>query len=245
MRLLALNVSSPPEERAKGLLEYLWLREEELLVLTEVGAAKGSGLIRRVCRAAGYAVHSPTLSGRELGVSVIGRGVDVEPLELPPLPVLPERVTALRAGGVRVLGVYGAASDPVRYSSAAQRERKREWLAAYALWLVEVLGDGEPTVVVGDLNIVDPLSAVGLRYVQPEEREVYEGMVGPMGLVDAYQHSHPGSAGISWVDHSGAGCRYDHAFVTPDLVTPGLAADLDHTPREAGLSDHSALAVRL
>ncbi|MGB4837330.1 MAG: hypothetical protein WBP28_14775, partial [Nostocoides sp.] len=85
--ILTLNISRPPVQRARLLLDYLWHREEELLVLTETGRGGGSELIGQVCRAAGYAVESslhapdgrrrPGLSATSLGVLVVGRGVSV------------------------------------------------------------------------------------------------------------------------------------------------------------------------
>lgn len=65
------------------------------------------------------------------------------------------------------------------------------------------------------------------------------------GLVDAWRSRHPGSAEVSWVDHSGVGCRYDHAFVTPDLLPSVRACDLVQEPRARGLTDHAALRLVL
>lgn len=41
LSILTLNVSAPPPDRARDLLEYLWHREEDILVLTEVAAGPG------------------------------------------------------------------------------------------------------------------------------------------------------------------------------------------------------------
>ena len=262
LSVLALNVSAPPEARARELLAWLWVEgeEDDVWVLTEVSPSPGSRLIARVCRAAGFAVHvTDARLGGGLGVMVVvrdpalqGEVEDVEGLSVLPGRVLPLRVSRREGGEIRLLAVYGAASDPVRYSSSVQRQRKREWIAAFDAWLGEWLaGDPDaPAVLVGDLNLVDPLHDDELRYVLAEETEFLAKLTastspGGHGLVDAYRLRHPDAREVSWVDHSGVGCRYDHAFVSADLAPAVVSCDLLHGAREAGLTDHSALRVRL
>ena len=243
MRVLTLNVANPPAERARGLLEWLWHQPDELLVLTEVGRGKGSQLIGQVCRAAGYEVHAS--DPVDLGVLIVSRDGAVAETPPPTPRVLPGRVKTVVAQGITVLGVYGAASDPVRYSSKTQRQRKRDWLTAYDDALASWLPSAGPTLMIGDLNLVDPVHDDPLKYVLPEETAAYDGLTSRHGLTDAYRTQHPDEADVSWVDHSGVGCRYDHAFVTADVVRRVVACDLDHGPREAGLTDHSALLVEV
>ncbi|WP_156971416.1 hypothetical protein [Knoellia sinensis] len=248
--LLTLNVSNPPRERAEALLHWLWPRDEEVWVLTEVGRGAGSGLLLSVCRAAGFDVHVTDRS--ELGVMTVARVGSWERAELAPPPLLPGRVDSLvwqpnSAGSgeaaLRLLATYGAASDPVRYSSKTQRERKRQWLTAYDRVVGEWTAQGERGIVLGDLNLVDPVHEAPLKYVLPEETATYHALSEAHGLVDAFRVHHPDEAAISWMDHSGVGCRYDHAFVTTDLVVE--ACDLLPEPRTKGLTDHSALTVTI
>lgn len=248
LSLLTLNVSNPPPERAKALLEWLWHQPEDVLVLTELGKGPGSGLMAQVCRAAGFSVLLTDRS--DLGVMVVGRSVDVRADDgAKPLGQLPGRVNPVVIEGipqVRLLGVYGAASDPVRYSSQAQRARKREWLSEFDGWLGDWLAaDDAPAVVMGDLNLVDPQHDSRLKYVLAEETDFYLDLTRKHSLTDAFRRVTPEGDAISWVDHSGEGCRYDHAFVTPTLAPAVLSCELDHTPRLNNLTDHSALSLSL
>jgi exodeoxyribonuclease III len=250
LELLTLNVGRPPRDRAEGLLAYLWSRPERVLVLTEVGTGGGSGLIAAVAKAAGYTVAGLGPNLRDLGVTIIGREIELSADTVPRPGVLPGRVETVVAhtasGPVRIAGVYGAASDPVRYASGTQRQRKRAWLVAFDAWLDGWLrDDGTPQVLIGDLNIADPIHTSPLRCVLTEELQSYVGLSADHGLTDAWRHAHPEAAAVSWVDHSGAGCRYDHAFVTPDLVDAVASCELDDTPRLDGLTDHSALSLAL
>ena len=108
-----------------------------------------------------------------------------------------------RIGEVTVLGVYGAASDPVRYASRAQRDRKRAWLREFVdLVDAECRADASPLLLAGDLNIVDPADRAGLPYVLAQEREAYEHLLG-LGLLDAFRHATGGST-PTWIDHTGS-----------------------------------------
>lgn len=208
--VLALNVAAPTKETARGLLEYLWAADEPLVVLSEITRGEGSRLILDVCRAAGYDVLTPALSGRDRGVALVVRDTRL-PVGEPAFPAGP-RVVRARIGQATVLGVYGAAFGV----------------------------DASPLLLAGDLNIVDPADRAGLPYVLAQEREAYDHLL-DLGLLDAYRHATGGST-PTWIDHTGVGCRYDHVFVHGLRV---VSARVDDTPRQSGLSDHSAVLASL
>lgn len=256
--VLTLNVSRPPVARARQLLEYLWHREEEILVLTEISRSPGSDLIASVCRGAGFAVHSSLADehGRPyagidrsaLGVLEIGRGVALDRVtNLGPPDLLPGRILTIdlaEGPPLRIIGTYGAASDPVRYASSVQRQRKREWLLAFCRWLADL--EPAPSLLVGDLNIVAPGHAGTLPYVLAEERTAYELITRTLGWRDLYADQHAGSPAAhlpTWVDHSAVGCRYDYVLAGPGEQREWSVA-IDETPRLGGLTDHAAVVAR-
>ncbi len=235
--VLGLNVSAPTPERARELLAYLWLREERVLVLTEMTGGAGSRLMLQVCEAAGYVVIAPPLKARDRGCVVIVRDADLQvgTAEFPEGP----RVVRVPIDGVTLIGVYGVASDPVRYSGSAQRDRKRARLARFTD-LVAGETDSAPILIIGDLNIVDPDDRDRLPYVLAEERAAYDRLLDlDLGFVDAYRAA-TGTTSITWSDHSGVGCRYDHVFARGLRI---VGAEIDDTPRLDGHTDHSAIAV--
>lgn len=184
-----------------------------------------------MCEAAGHAVHAPTERG--LGVTVVNRRPDL-PLTWLSTALSP-RLEMFEVAGIRVAGVYGRASDPVCYSSAASRQTKRVWLADFQDWVTRE----RPDVLLGDLNVVDPEFTDRLPYVLAEEVETYHRL-GQIGYADAFRRFH--GPDVSWRDHTGVGCRYDHGLVIPQTCTV-RACILDHSPRLAGLTDHSALIL--
>ena len=64
-----------------------------------------------------------------------------------------------------------------------------------------------------------------------------------LGWVDAWRSRNEGTKEFSWFSNAGNGFRIDHAFVSSDLNKRIQSVTYDHSVREAGLSDHSALVV--
>ena len=52
-------------------------------------------------------------------------------------------------------------------------------------------------------------------------------------------------AEFTWFSHRSRGFRLDHAFLSPACAPRLRAAWFDHTVRETGATDHSALIVDL
>ncbi len=239
--LLTLNVSNPPRARAEALLHWLWPRDEDVWVLTEVGTGPGSGLLQSVCRAAGFDVHVTDRS--ELGVLTVARVGTLTPAPLTPPVVLAGRVDSLvwqsnsdgKWGASRAARNYDFSRPMGRRATRCATRAKRngsgsaQWLTAYAEVVKEWTARGERGIVLGDLNLVDPVHEAELKYVLTEETAAYHSLSEEHGLVDAFRMQHPDDDAVSWMDHSGVGCRYDHAFVTRDLAV--TACDVVHEPR--------------
>lgn len=245
--LLGLNVSRPTKERAAELLDWLWQRPEEVLVLSEVAPGSGSDLLYAVCRAAGYTLFDSRRD--DYGVLVVARnlrGLSLTEAGLPDLPMLPGRILPLRLRGpgidLTLVGVYGTASDPVRYSGKVSRERKRAWLAGLSTWLAEHATAS--TLLFGDLNVVAPGYAGRLPFVLAEESAFLAHWTAAPGWVDVLARDLPLDE-VTWRDHTGVGCRFDHALASADLAPMVEQVAIVHEPRRAKLTDHSAITLTL
>jgi endonuclease/exonuclease/phosphatase family metal-dependent hydrolase len=188
---------------------------------------------------------------RRLGVLLAARE-PLEPLGPPPGLPWPERYAAARVAG---LGELHALHAPI---SAKAGRVKVLTLEAVTAWLAAPRD--EPSVVVGDFNTPAYESREGevrsfartrtgrLRDGYDERHDAAElGLVAGLaahGYVDAFRAAHGyGARDRSWMYANGKfGYRLDH------VLTRGLAIEAcayEHGPREAGLSDHSAVWARL
>jgi exonuclease III len=66
-----------------------------------------------------------------------------------------------------------------------------------------------------------------------------------MGWIEALRTCYPGPQAGSWYSTIGNGFRVDQAWLSPPLINRLVSAELDHSVRLAGYSDHSLLVVEL
>jgi exodeoxyribonuclease-3 len=142
-------------------------------------------------------------------------------------------------GPLRVIGLY----VPSRDASQEKTDRKRRWLACCGTAVAGTAG--QPTILLGDPNILEPGHKPRYPFFAPFEYDFYQALGGTHGLTDAFRHLHPDEAEYSWVGRTGDGYRYDHAFCSRELAGRVTFCQYDHQPRADKLSDHSALTLHL
>jgi len=65
------------------------------------------------------------------------------------------------------------------------------------------------------------------------------------GYVDAFRHIHGDAKEFSWFSHQGNGYRYDHTYLSDDLLPFISDCRYIHEWRDEGLSDHSPMVLTL
>ncbi|GAB1509395.1 endonuclease/exonuclease/phosphatase family protein [Actinophytocola sp. KF-1] len=246
LSMLTLNIGSPSEERAHRQLAWLATRHEDVLVLTETRTSDGCKHLADAFRTAGYAVLYPKPAPAEYGVMIVSK----LPLQADPigemLSYLPNRVTgaliSTRMGLIRILGTY----VPTRDATAEKTERKRRWLSEFsaAMGAAGMTDAGAQTVVLGDLNVVEPDHDPAYTTFRWFEYDFYRGLTDKHGLVDAYRHLNPDRVEHSWIGRTGDGYRYDHAHCSKELAEELVECEYVHEPRSTRLTDHSGLSLR-
>ena len=245
LSLLTLNIGSPSEERAHRQLAWLATRHEDVLVLTETRTSDGCRHLADAFRTAGYAVLYPKPAPAEYGVMVVSKvPVRADPIGKN-LSYLPNRVTGVmistQMGLVRVVGTY----VPTRDATAERTERKRRFLSEFSSALGTGLTEaGTHTVLLGDLNVVEPNHEPAYASFRWFEYDFYRGLTDKHGLVDAYRHLHPERVEHSWIGRTGDGYRYDHAHCSKELAEELVECEYVHEPRTTRLTDHSGLSLR-
>jgi len=63
------------------------------------------------------------------------------------------------------------------------------------------------------------------------------------GLFDSWRSRNPEERVFSWYSNVGNGFRIDHVFSNPSADSKIERVYYDHTPRETGITDHSAMVV--
>jgi len=245
LSLLTWNIGNPSADRAERQLEWLAERPEHVLVLTETKASAGCQMIADAFRAAGYDVVCPSLGPGELGTMIVSR-VTVGPDDWASrLRYLPSRATSATvptsSGPVHLIGLY----VPSRDGSPEKTSRKREFLAACRDGLAMVSGTHGRTILMGDLNILEPDHQPHYPFFAPFEYGFYRCLLEEFDMVDAFRHMNPTLAEHSWVGRTGDGYRYDHVFCSRSLIDVLTTCDYIAGPRLSRLSDHSALTVCL
>lgn len=244
LRVLTVNIGNPSPGRARR--QALWLvhRTEHVLVLTETKSSRGCALLADELTAHGWELFGRTAPDKAYGTLIATRVPAEEDPWAGKATVLPERTASVRvptpAGPLRVAGTY----VPSRDATPEKVRRKKEFLADYTAQLVAL--DDVPTVLLGDLNILERTHRPRYPIFQAFEYDAYDAHQAA-GLHDVFRHLHPNVDAYSWVGRTGDDYRYDHAFASTALLPEITACEYLDEPR-VGVTcwtDHSALRLEL
>ncbi|MBA2348636.1 MAG: exodeoxyribonuclease III [Solirubrobacterales bacterium] len=261
MRLVTWNVNSL-KARLPRVLEFVAQHEPDVVCLQETKCAPEAFPVAALAEAGYTAVHHS--GGRWAGVAILARaGLELtDPRCGLAGEARPDQARWVEAsvGGLRVASVYVVNGQAVGSEPWAEKLR---FLAAMRDRVAAL--HGEPTVVMGDMNIApddvdvyDPAAFEGSTHVTAEEREALAGLAAAGGLLDAYRALYPVGAEdpnrthFTWWDyraghfHKGLGLRIDLALVSeqlaPGLVRAGIERDYRKGTKP---SDHAPLVVEL
>jgi exodeoxyribonuclease-3 len=175
------------------------------------------------------------------------------------LPGDPEDVQAryieAEVGGLRVVNLYLPNGNP---QPGPKFDYKLDWMRRLRLRLQELLLREQPTVVVGDYNVIpedkDVFSVRAMQsdaLMQPESRDAYRRILND-GWTDAIDALNPaGGVWAFWDYQAGAwprdhGFRIDHLLLSPEAADRLVAAGVDKAYRgREKASDHAPVWVEL
>jgi exodeoxyribonuclease III len=230
-RVVSLNIQHGGGLRQHALVEWLINVGADMIVLTEWRA--GSATIAFELACSGYRRSEVLRDGKLAnGVALFSRGDHAAVRVTPPNADRGELVMA-RTEELCILGAY-----------FPQRRAKANFFSHCVELVSEEAG---PLLLIGDLNTGSnklDIEPGGARFHC--EHDFLE-LSSKHGLVDLWRHRH-GEDRREWTWRSSKnGFRIDHAFGNQALVRafPDFRCEIDHSPRESGISDHSALIVEL
>lgn len=241
--LFCWNVGNPSFERASE--QALWLHKQgfDVLVLTECKRSRGCFFLERYFQAYGYHVVFPKPEGNEFGVFLASRYPLMPSVFSDRVDYLSSRVASAIVSypttKLEIIGIY----VPSRNSSYEKKKKKRHFLNKL-LDALEAVPIYLPRIFCGDLNIIEPNHTPRYPVFENWEYEFYEAL-SSFKLKDAFRHLNPSLQEYSWIGRTGDGYRYDHCFVSIDLLQAVHKCYYLHKPRNLKLSDHSALVIEI
>lgn len=227
---LQLNIRHGGSRRVVAIADRLAEYRPDVVVLTEFRAnSHGEVLLRRLA-GAGLIHHRVAPAGaRTNAVAVVSRHPLSQGRWFTELGPNQHRLLEVEVLGVTLLGLY----MPMNYAKAPVFE----FLIRRQVALGQL-----PALLLGDLN-------TGKRYVDEEGATFivphYLDRMDALGWVDLWRRFHGERREYSWYSPKGNGFRIDHAFASASLAGRVVEAAYSHDEREAGLSDHSLLRVKL
>jgi len=245
LSIFCWNIANPSAERAARQAEWLRKRSEDVLVLTEAKRSEGCLFLERYFQAYGYNVIFKKPDEKEFGVIIVSKRL-LSPSDFSHrVDYLQSRVIAARlnvsGAELEIIGVY----VPSRDKSYQKTERKKRFLKSLTTAL-ELSPINSKRIFCGDFNVLEPNHVPHYPFFEEWEYNFYKNLEN-YNLHDAFRFINPQIQEYSWVGHTGDGYRYDHCFVSDNLLHHVKQCYYFHEPRqhEKKLSDHSALIIEL
>lgn len=237
------NIANPSPQRAGQ--QALWLRQrpEDVLVLTEAKKSEGCLFLEKYFRAYGYNVVFPKPEGTEFAVMIISRKSLIPSSFSDQIKYLRARVASVKLdfsdGQLEIIGVYVPSRD-AGYEKTTRKKRFLDELTS----MFKITQGFPRRIFCGDLNVLEPNHIPHYPFFTDWEYDFYRNLT-KYQLRDAFRHLDPDIREYSWVGRTNDGYRYDHCFVSIDLLPLVQKSYYLHEPREKRLSDHSALITEL
>lgn len=211
------------------MLEWLALIELDIAVLTEFRRGNSGDQMARGLASQGLRHLASPESPRGVNSVLVASRFPLQERMIETSPSDSHRLVSVEVEGVELAGVY-----------FAQKNEKKPLYEALDSASDELL-NGQ-SLIMGDFN-------TGIRGVDETGESFYaeECFISLLdqGWIDSWRSRHPTRTEFSWYSRKGAGFRIDHALASLALDERISSARYEHSVREAGLSDHSALVVEI
>lgn len=241
--MVTLNIGAASPLRAGTILRWLARRNDDVIVLTETSSGAGTRLLANGLRARGYATFGQP-DARDRGVMMAARVPVREALTRRLDVTLPWRATGLiltTSPSILLIGVY----VPSRDRTIEKVARKEAFIASLLRSLADLPELARSyALLVGDYNVVRRDHEPRLPGFFPYEYAMHDQLES-LGFSAAHEILGYNKQPHSWIGRTGNGYLYDYVHVGVGLHSRVERSNYLHGPRERGLSDHAAVAVRL
>lgn len=244
VRLLTWNVRGPSLERARLQVSWLLQRGADILILTELRCNNALAFYCAFLEHHGYQVKCAPTTNTDYVVLIAVRTRYVEIVDIG-VTYASQRAQAVRLptaiGELTVVGLY----VPSRGPSHSRNVAKRRFQEEVELRLSDLVRSQPCSLIVGgDLNVLERNHAPHYAVFGEWEYDFYDSF-SKIGLMDAFRALHPDTAAYSWFGRGGNGYRFDHLFISSNLIECLRCCSYATEVLANGLSDHAAMEAVL
>jgi exodeoxyribonuclease III len=238
VQAILLNIRHGGGPRAPRLLEWLTARSPYVVAMPEWRDNSAGDVLRRGLEQRGFQVATATLATKSNGVLFAAH----RPFK--------SRCCAPEAADSGAMIVADFESEWRMLAAYFPQDKLKAPFFESCLSEAES-SHGTPFLLLGDLNTGRnraDLEGSGVPFACTDQ---FEELQTKAGLVDLWRAQH-GDAATEWSWYSpkstkrrSNGFRIDHAFANAAFRKqfPNIRCSYDHTPREMGITDHSALVL--
>jgi exodeoxyribonuclease III len=228
LSILSWNIQQGGGSRSLAICQALIQSGAHIIQLSEFKNNANGAFIRAQLQHAGYEFQFVTAASSDQNSVLIASKINGEILLFPEAdPVFQHNIIGVRFSAFTILGVY------------LPHKKKHKLFTAISNFVIEA---SQPVIIVGDYNTgINHVDQKGDSFwYQPEILNLPK-----LGLHDAFRHLHGSVEEYSWFSHQGNGYRYDHTYLSQDLLPVLKSCSYLHALRENGLSDHSPMIVEI
>jgi exodeoxyribonuclease III len=232
-KILALNIRSGGGSRASQICQFLSQSQADVVVLTEWRANAVGTLFVEWAKSCGMS-HAVLNDGNtHNGVFVASKHPFKTETQTPRLDTPGVLMMVRFANWVLVASYF------------PQSRAKAAFFAALINAAQE--HSGLPFLIVGDLNTGNQLADKSPQGGNYHCAAQFDQLSTGAGLIDLWRHTNGAKAQEwTWLSRAKNGFRIDHAFANSRFVEAAQPTCIyDHSPRNTGITDHSALKIVL
>ncbi len=221
------NVLDGGGARAQSIAEQILRFDPDTVIITEFRNNAAGQTIKNVLFSGDLSRHSDIDTPPRENSVLVASKLPFSSKQVPCLGRHAHRGVWARFSEMDVLGFY----FPQRYEKLSVFD---------AIYSLDRDALNETTLLLGDFNTgAHYADEIGATFFASKQFE----MLSDIGWKDVWRTRNPGKREYSWFSNTGNGFRIDHAFATRELNKTIERVFYDHSVREQGLSDHSALIV--
>jgi exodeoxyribonuclease III len=228
LKILSWNIQQGGGSRSMAICQALANSGAHIIQLSEFKNNANGAFIKAQLQQAGFIFQFFTAASSDQNSVLIASKINGEILLFPEAdPVFQHNIIGVQFSAFTLLSVY------------MPHKKKHTLFTAVSVFCKNAT---LPVILVGDYNTgINHVDQKGDSFwYQPEILNLPK-----LGLHDAFRHLHGSVEEYSWFSHQGNGYRYDHTYLSQDLLPVIKNCYYLQAWRENGLSDHSPMFLEI